>query len=242
MRFQAISLALVCVLTAAWPAAAKAEDDLLPFFDDVVFAGKQSAKVYKWLKGPSIRLETIRAGDDREPVRTGNDPRLYQALSEHVDVIAELSGLNIRLLPDGMDKGGDIVVQLMPVTLFSTLELPGVSRRFMRQLTGPGRCFFLIWPNADGSIAKGHVVINNILSESHIKHCFYEEIIQSLGVPNDSDRVQPSIFNEAQMISQPSTVDAIILRALYDPLLEPGTDRLTALDKVRSILVRESDR
>ena len=241
MRFQPIGIFLM-LISIVLPGMAHAEDDLLPFFDDVVFAGKQNAKLYKWRHGPSVRLETMKVGVDREPERTVNDPRLYKALAERIDVIADLSGLNIRLLPDGIDEGGDIVVQLMPVTLFSALEFPGVSRRFLRQLTGPGRCFFLIWPNADGSLAKGHVVINDILAEDHITHCFYEEIIQSLGAPNDSDRVQPSIFNEAQMIARPSAVDAIILRALYDPILEPGTDRLTALDAVRAILVRESER
>ncbi len=235
-------LALICALGASCPGTATANDDLVAFFDDVVFAGKQSAKLYKWRKTPSIRLETIRPNADRQPVRGKNDLRFYRALSEQVDVISELSGLNIRLLPNGMDEGGDIVVQLMPVTLFSSLEFPGVSRRFLRQLTGPGRCFFLIWPNADSSISKGRIIINNLLSEDHIKHCFYEEIIQSLGAPNDSDRLQPSIFNEAQMIARPSAVDALILHALYDPLLAPGMDRLTALDKVRAILERKSDR
>lgn len=238
--FRALTLA--CMVSIVCSPPVHAEQDLLPFFDDVVFAGKQNGKVYKWSRGPSVRMETVSADENHQPVTVDNDPRLYKALSERISVIAEASGLNIRLLPDGMDEGGDLVVQLMPVTLFSTLAFPGVSARYLRQLTGPGRCFFLAWPRQDGTISKAHVVINSILAEDHIKHCFYEEVVQSLGVPNDSDRLQPSIFNEVLMVSELSDTDRTILRIFYDPLIKPGADRLTVLDLVRTILRRDADR
>lgn len=240
MRRILTAMALMAgVLTVVAPAAAH-EDDILHFFDDVVFAGKLGGRVVKWTRAPTVRLETIaRASATGEGRAVDNDPRLYAALVDHVAAIAEASELNMRVLPDGIDKGGDIVVTLVPLTLFPTLSFDGVPRKVLREQMGPGRCFFLIWPNQDRSIAKAHVVINSILSEDHIKHCFYEEIVQSLGLPNDSDRLRPSIFNEQMMLSGLSDLDRRLIRALYDPAITPGLGRLDALERAAVILHRD---
>lgn len=222
----------------AFPAEAEHEQ-LLRFFDDVVFAAKPGGRIVKWTRAPSVRLETAeRDAATGETLIVPNNPRLYAALAERIGVIAEVSGLNIRLLPDGLGSGGDIVISLVPVTMFSSLAFDGVPERLLREQTGPGRCFFLIWPNADRSIAKARIVINSLLSENHVKHCFYEETVQSLGLPNDSDRLRPSIFNEQLMEQELSELDRRLIRALYDPRMKPGLDRREALERAATILNR----
>lgn len=228
---------------AAVAPARSDEDDVLRFFDDVVFAGKDSARVVKWSKAPTVRLETLaRDAESGEPKRVANDPRLYRSLMQTVRSLSDASGLQIRLLPDGIADGGDVVIRLMPVTLFSTLSFDGVPRQVLRQQIGPGRCFFLIWPNRDWGISKARIVINNVLSERHITHCFIEELTQSMGLPNDSDRLRPSVFNESRMLPDLSDLDRTLVGTLYDPSIVPGMTRRAALERVEKMLERISDR
>lgn len=232
--------ALIALSVPTSPRAGEAEADVLKFFDDVIFAGKPHAKVAKWTHPPTVRLETIEPDEKTGEGRAvRNDPGLYKALAERVSIIAEASGLNMRLLPDGVAEGGDLVVRLTPLRMFASLAFDGVPTKLLREQTGPGRCFFLIWPNEDWSIAKAQVVINSLLSEDHIKHCFYEETVQSLGLPNDSDRLRPSIFNEQLMVSHLSDLDRSIIHALYDPSITPGLGRRETLDRVAEILKKQ---
>jgi hypothetical protein len=45
------------------------------------------------------------------------------------------------------------------------------------------------------------------------------------GLPNDSDRVFPSIFNDRSTDEFLSPLDVVLLRMLYDPRLKAGMDR-----------------
>jgi hypothetical protein len=52
--------------------------------------------------------------------------------------------------------------------------------------------------------------------------CIHEEIAQGLGLPNDSPRARPSIFNDDDEFALLTTHDENLLKMLYDPRLEPG--------------------
>ena len=67
--------------------------------------------------------------------------------------------------------------------------------------------------------------------------CLEEEIVQSLGLSNDSDATH-SIFNDDQRLSRLTEHDKILLRTLYDPRLEAGMTEGEAMPLVAEI-VRE---
>ena len=52
--------------------------------------------------------------------------------------------------------------------------------------------------------------------------CLHEEIAQGLGLPNDSPRARPSIFNDDQEFALLTPMDEAMLRLLYNPALRPG--------------------
>ncbi len=52
--------------------------------------------------------------------------------------------------------------------------------------------------------------------------CLHEEIAQGLGLPNDSPRARPSVFNDDQEFALLTPMDELMLRILYDPRLRPG--------------------
>ncbi|MBP8189865.1 MAG: DUF2927 domain-containing protein, partial [Aeromonas sp.] len=62
--------------------------------------------------------------------------------------------------------------------------------------------------------------------------CVVEELTQVMGLPNDSDKVFPSIFNDNSIDSFPTGLDYVLLKLAYHPALHAG---MTA-DEVRTAL------
>ncbi|MDM7932820.1 DUF2927 domain-containing protein [Tabrizicola sp.] len=52
--------------------------------------------------------------------------------------------------------------------------------------------------------------------------CMHEEIAQALGLPNDSPRARPSIFNDDEEFALLTDKDELMLRMLYSRELRPG--------------------
>ncbi len=65
--------------------------------------------------------------------------------------------------------------------------------------------------------------------------CLHEEIAQGLGLPNDSPRARPSIFNDDQEFALLTPMDEAMLRILYDPRLRPGMTEAEARPIVAAI-------
>jgi opacity protein-like surface antigen len=63
--------------------------------------------------------------------------------------------------------------------------------------------------------------------------CIHEEVAQGLGLPNDSPRARPSIFNDDEEFALLTRMDEDMLRILYNPALRPGMTE----DEVRPIIL-----
>ncbi|MES2543014.1 MAG: DUF2927 domain-containing protein [Pseudomonadota bacterium] len=68
--------------------------------------------------------------------------------------------------------------------------------------------------------------------------CFHEEIAQGLGLPNDSPRARPSIFNDDEEFALLTDQDEHMLRILYSPELRPGMTADEARPVVESLARR----
>lgn len=71
--------------------------------------------------------------------------------------------------------------------------------------------------------------------------CIIEETTQLMGLPNDSDLVFPSIFNDRSTDTYLSPLDYLLLRMLYSNKLKAGMDR-TTVSKVLPDIVRQLKR
>lgn len=201
--------------------------DVRRFAEDVVIGSKPGARLVKWTEAPVIRLETLSSGprdDTGKPTTIPVETSIlhHAALQKHIKDLAFLTGLPIRLMPRDIGSGGDIVITIVPRVAMSAVPFPGVPAKLMNDLMGPSRCYFVIWPDPEWAIAKAHIVINSMLDENHIIHCLLEELTQSLGLPNDSDRLRPSVFNESAMLLVLSRLDRILIRTVYDPRISKG--------------------
>ena len=78
-----------------------------------------------------------------------------------------------------------------------------------------------------GEIIQADVIIPVDQARMHGKlvTCIVEEITQVMGLPNDSDKVYPSIFNDKTPEDLLSGLDYLLLKMLYQPQVEPGMDQ-----------------
>ena len=72
--------------------------------------------------------------------------------------------------------------------------------------------------------------------KDYMRACVVEELTQVLGLPNDSDTVKPSIFNDQSRYYELTDHDRRMLKMLYDPRITPGMPRKEALRQGRLIL------
>jgi hypothetical protein len=68
--------------------------------------------------------------------------------------------------------------------------------------------------------------------------CVHEELAQGLGLPNDSPRARPSIFNDDEEFAFLTDHDELLLRMLYSRELRPGMSASVARPIVESLARR----
>lgn len=250
IRASSVILTLTILISIVLlPLSVKADaphsiEKMRKFFEVVAIGKKPRAKIVKWTKAPTIRLETMTVGPRDAttgravPIPTQTDILYYNFLAGHISELNELTALNMRLMPRDIGSGGDIVISIAPRVVMSTLPIKGAPQALLRDLLGPGRCFFIAWPNREWGLIRAHIVINSLLNKNHIKHCFIEELTQAMGLPHDSDMLRPSIFNESSMEPNLSELDQTMIRTLYDPRMIRGsglgTVREIAADIIKS--------
>ncbi len=251
---HALAIGVAMIWLATVPAGVQAKDPELPspetvvqHFLDVTLGASSRARIVKWDRTPTIRLEVFDAvydADNPIPRRIAVEtPVIFRDTVESVaDQLSALIGHNVRVLPSDLREGGDIVVSVLPLRLIGQLTFPGVSASLLRKLRGPGRCFFLIWPERSGLIKKAHVVINKQLSINGISHCFYEEIIQSFGLPHDSEKIGVSLFNDAHRLQTIPSLDRLLIELLYDPSVRAGMNAEQAQPIIAEIAKRRLSR
>ena len=94
--------------------------------------------------------------------------------------------------------------------------------------------------NAKGEIVYAGIIIpvDQARSRGKLVACIVEEITQVLGLPNDSDKAYPSIFNDHTPEDLLSPLDVVLLQLLYEPELKPGMTKAQVKPIVQKILKR----
>lgn len=97
-------------------------------------------------------------------------------------------------------------------------------------------CLFGIDLDSRKAIKRGWVVIPVDQAEEyrHLLACIVEEMTQVMGLPNDSNKVFPSVFNDNTPDSLLTGLDSLLVRLLYLPSIKSG---MTAA-QVRPIVMR----
>lgn len=91
-------------------------------------------------------------------------------------------------------------------------------------------CVAHFYTHPDSSIKKAIVIIPVDRARAHAKllSCVVEELTQIMGLPNDSDSVYPSIFNDNSYDDYLSGLDFLLLKLLYHKSLKIGMSKKEA--------------
>ena len=120
--------------------------------------------------------------------------------------------------------------------------LPGLSPADVAGITAmPRSTYCLVYALAEGntgSYTRAFAVIRAEHPDLLRLSCVHEELTQGLGLPNDSPRARPSIFNDDEEFALLTDQDELMLRILYSPELRPGMTAAEARPIVESLARR----
>jgi hypothetical protein len=187
------------------------------------FIGEESSVVRKW-SGP-MRLAIY-----------ARDAERYRPLVlPHLDHLRRITGLDIHLV-DGSEPGQNAYVFVFGREQFYAYAEqhlgPGKNPRTNRFLA----CFGYFHANGRKDIDEITAVIPSFISDEEIRACVVEEVTQAIGLPNDSDSADPSIFNDDDTYQELTWQDELFLRVLYDPRVRSGMTRAEFEPLARQII------
>jgi len=181
--------------------------------------------------GPSV-AKADRQRDRDEVARYA--ARLARVTGHPVSVASRSA--NFHVFVAGADDSGFVRERIQQL-------IPRISPTDLNIFTNPPRSFYCLvvaisdMDNPD-VYTKAVALIRAEHPELVRRSCIHEEIAQGLGLPNDSPRARPSIFNDDDEFALLTTHDERMLALLYDPRLKPGLTADEARPVVR-IIARE---
>jgi hypothetical protein len=103
-------------------------------------------------------------------------------------------------------------------------EVAQMSGNKNMQPPADAMCMFGLTLDAQNAIKRAWVVIpvDHANERGLLVSCIVEEITQAMGLPNDSEKVYPSVFNDKTPESLLTGLDALLLKMLYLPAIKPG--------------------
>lgn len=177
----------------------------------------------------------------RRPVRVYIDHRIgfetiqQQLVDDHLATLASLIDLPIERVKS-RKKANMVILFEHSSKLFSSIGDYYPKPPFSQELIDQSICLARMHTRASGEIHRVFIVIppDKARERGKLLACVVEEITQALGLPNDSDKVYPSIFNDRSIDELLSPVDKLLLQVLYDPRLKPGmtADRVLPLARI----------
>ncbi len=205
-------------------------DRMVESFDEIVFHAEFGQtiepRVTKWTGSLRIFLD-IRAGD----------PTLYQRLVEtHIDDLAGLTGLEIEIVRHADDANVFMVFDRDEELLRSAAGYQPTIGQHAEEIAKT-LCFGIYSVNSGFEIKRAVIGIptDRAASLGKLPACVVEEMTQVMGLPNDSDDISPSIFNDSSDDNALTDLDRWLVRLLYDPAMKPGMDRQAALAQIRAL-------
>lgn len=198
---------------AHWQKEQFIEDSFLTIALQREYNRTKSSRLVRWEKPVIIFLDS----------EAGDINLQRQLLTVHTKHLSSITGVPIYYTTN--IKQANIVV--------SFTRLQHVEDKVWRYIGNPDSirvaldeaiCLGNFGVNSDGAIERGVIIIpvNYARQNARFLDCIVEEITQLLGLPNDSDDVYPSIFNDSSKDIYLSPLDFILLKILYSPRLKAG--------------------
>jgi hypothetical protein len=167
------------------------------------------------------------------------DQELHEHLAEmHIEHLSNITGLSIK--PAATQKEANLLIIFSTEAELQKELLTEFGIRSLKQRISLFRrsvCLGNFAVAGDATIRRAVVIIPVDRANAHAKlvDCIVEEITQVLGLPNDSEKVFPSIFNDKSVNSLLSGLDYLMLKMLYDPRIKAGMNLQQAAPLLKTI-------
>lgn len=246
-------LFVACLTGVCFAANANASDDLdvlMRHFDSVVFGAEMAGvkpieQTQKWVSPIRVSVtamsgEMIAKPDGKRELKLSQvkpDETKVAMIRKHLTTLIKLTGAaNERSDPD-KGKPANFFIKFIPrLAMGQPFVASDVDPALLKKLAAPGVCYFTTRSIRTGAMFRALIVVNAELPPDAMDACLLEEMTQALGLPNDSDIMTPSVFNQTSTQQTLSREDEILIRTLYDRRLPPGTPRGDALRIGREIM------
>lgn len=150
-------------------------------------------------------------------------------IGDYAARLARVTGHSVRLANDSPNLHVLVVSEAERRSLASQLPnlVPGISPWMVRTISRmkPNHlCMVVAEPHADPrrGYARAVAIVRAEHSDRMRTACIEEELAQAMGLPNDCDEANPSIFNDNQEYALLTRRDEILLGMLYSPALASG--------------------
>lgn len=205
------ALLLSCATGLQW----LEEDYLVSSFEKIALRSEyqpgEAKPLRKWVKPVRIYIDS----------RLGSEHIQSQLVDEHLAVLRLLIEHPVERVPL-RELANMVILFERSDRLRQAMGDYYTEAPFSGELLEKSICVAQINVKASGEIVQAFIAIppDKARARGKLPACVVEEITQGLGLPNDSDEVYPSVFNDRSVDERLSPLDKLLLQALYDPRLE----------------------
>ncbi|MGR9072865.1 MAG: DUF2927 domain-containing protein [Gammaproteobacteria bacterium] len=175
-------------------------------------------KIIKWQKSINYYF------DHRYP-----DKEINERLTNlHLSHLSKITGLSINQTKYRANANLVIVFSREKNIVRDFSQVTGVPRSSsLGSMIGRNICLAHTRFDSLGRINRATVLISvdKAREKAKLVSCIVEELSEILGLPNDSDKVYPSIFNDRSPEDLLTGLDYLMLKILYDKRIKAGMQR-----------------
>ena len=231
MMAIALTVGLASIGAQAPASAAELTNaEILRNFDVIAFQNEmrhiENPRVTKWT-GPITAYKQF----DVEV-----DTATEDFLDRHMERLADVTGIDISYVNELSAANFQIIFTRRANYMATALKhmkpgRRGITKGVARRLRSTNCLGVIAVKPATGEIERAIVVIpvDHARARGILTRCIVEETTQAMGLPNDFDDANPSVFNDTSRLKDLSAHDILLLRLLYQPELEVGMPRREAL-------------
>lgn len=177
--------------------------------------GKSDHRLHKWQQPIHYRIID----------RTGDKTLHAMLVQKHLQQLSQITGVDIHAVKKSDNTNLKILFS-SEQDLEQDLKIGfGISNEKIRnELMRNSVCSAHFQVNHHNEISSAMVIIPVDRARAHGKlmSCVVEELTQVMGLPNDSDDVFPSIFNDRSYNQFLTGLDYVLLKLLYQPTVKSG--------------------
>ena len=188
--------------------------------------GKGDLRVRKWVKPIKIYVQH----------NVGDKQLQDQLVDAHIQHLSRITQLNIQRV-NSLKKAN------LKFFFTNQKSMKGLSDkhsgRYVAKMNTTKTCFANIKLNnkAEVNNAQIYIPVDFAYQNGSLVGCIVEELTQVLGLPRDSDKVFPSIFNDKSTNQLLTGLDETLIRILYNPKVKPGMSK-RALARVLKPIIK----